>query len=87
MTDRVTVTVHYGVADVRLNRPDKLNALDLAMFEALVDAGDALAADAVRAGRGAVRRGPRLLRRPGLRRLPGDGRRRHRAAGGAGSGG
>ena len=39
-----------GVADVRLNRPDKMNALDHAMFEALVEAGDALAArPAVRA--------------------------------------
>ncbi|WP_141585929.1 crotonase/enoyl-CoA hydratase family protein [Actinomadura sp. WMMA1423] len=46
MTDRVTVNVHEGVADVRLNRPDKLNALDLATFEALARTGDALAADA-----------------------------------------
>ncbi|MDL4816194.1 crotonase/enoyl-CoA hydratase family protein [Actinomadura opuntiae] len=45
MTDRVTVHVHEGVADVRLNRPDKLNALDLATFEALAETGDALAAD------------------------------------------
>ncbi|MWA04041.1 crotonase/enoyl-CoA hydratase family protein [Actinomadura sp. LD22] len=44
MTDRVTVHVHEGVADVRLNRPDKLNALDIATFEALAEAGDALAA-------------------------------------------
>jgi len=43
---RVTVTVDGGVADVRLNRPDKLNALDPAMFDALVDAGERLAADA-----------------------------------------
>ncbi|GAA2438176.1 crotonase/enoyl-CoA hydratase family protein [Actinomadura vinacea] len=43
---RVTVSVDGdGVADVRLNRPDKLNALDMAMFEALADTGDALAAD------------------------------------------
>jgi enoyl-CoA hydratase/carnithine racemase len=45
MTDRVTVNVHEGVADVRLNRPDKLNALDMAMFDALAETGDALAAD------------------------------------------
>ena len=32
---RVTVTVEGGVADVRLNRPDKINALDPAMFSAL----------------------------------------------------
>ena len=45
MTDRVTVHVNEGVADVRLNRPDKLNALDIATFEALAETGDALAAD------------------------------------------
>lgn len=45
MTDRVTVNVREGVADVRLNRPDKLNALDMAMFEALAETGDAIAAD------------------------------------------
>ncbi|MFI0355836.1 crotonase/enoyl-CoA hydratase family protein [Actinomadura sp. 9N407] len=46
-TDRVTVRIDGdGVADVRLNRPDKLNALDLATFRALADTGDALAADA-----------------------------------------
>jgi enoyl-CoA hydratase/carnithine racemase len=42
---RVTVTVDAGVADVRLNRPEKLNALDPAMFDALVDAGTRLAGD------------------------------------------
>jgi enoyl-CoA hydratase/carnithine racemase len=36
----VTVTLDGGVADVRLNRPDKRNALDPAMFEALVTAGE-----------------------------------------------
>jgi enoyl-CoA hydratase/carnithine racemase len=44
-SERVTVEVVDGVADVRLNRPDKLNALDPAMFDALVAAGDRLAAD------------------------------------------
>jgi enoyl-CoA hydratase/carnithine racemase len=34
-----------GVADVRLNRPDKLNALDTEMFIGLVDASRSLAAD------------------------------------------
>ena len=34
-----------GVADVRLNRPEKLNALDAAMFEGLVETGRRLAAD------------------------------------------
>lgn len=31
-----------GVADVRLNRPDKMNALDQAMFDALVETGSSL---------------------------------------------
>src|SRR5262245_3380356 len=44
MSDRVVVSLgEDGVADVRLNRADKLNALDAEMFEALVEAGDALA--------------------------------------------
>ena len=41
-TERVTVTVTGGLADVRLNRPEKRNALDPAMFEALVTAGERL---------------------------------------------
>ena len=45
MTSRVTVTVDDGVADVRLNRPDKLNALDAAMFDAILRAGEQIAAD------------------------------------------
>ncbi|MEW6270634.1 MAG: crotonase/enoyl-CoA hydratase family protein [Thermodesulfobacteriota bacterium] len=45
MSDRVTVAIDGGVADVRMNRPDKLNALDQAMFEALVETGRALARD------------------------------------------
>jgi enoyl-CoA hydratase/carnithine racemase len=49
-SDRVTVAVVDGVADVRLNRPDKLNALDPAMFVAIAEAGAQVAADpAVRA--------------------------------------
>jgi len=40
--ERVTVTLIDGVADVRLNRPEKRNALDPAMFEALVAAGERL---------------------------------------------
>ena len=44
MSDRVVIALaEDGVADVRLNRPDKLNALDAEMFEALVAAGDGLA--------------------------------------------
>jgi enoyl-CoA hydratase/carnithine racemase len=46
MTERVTTTIDGGVADVRLDRPDKLNALDTDMFVALAETGARLAADA-----------------------------------------
>jgi enoyl-CoA hydratase/carnithine racemase len=42
---RVTVTIEDGVADVILNRPDKRNALDLAMFTGLVTEGERLTAE------------------------------------------
>jgi enoyl-CoA hydratase/carnithine racemase len=42
MEKRVEVTIEAGVADVRLVRSDKMNALDAAMFEALVAATDRL---------------------------------------------
>ena len=42
MNDRIQVTIDDGVADVRLVRADKMNALDPAMFEALVSTGDRL---------------------------------------------
>src|SRR5262245_61768406 len=42
MSDRVSITVDNGIADVRLNRPDKRNALDQAMFQGIVDAGEGL---------------------------------------------
>jgi len=42
MDKRVSVTISDGVADVRLVRADKMNALDAAMFEALVGATDRL---------------------------------------------
>ena len=45
MSDRVSFTIFDGVADVRLNRPEKRNAIDLAMFHALIDAGEALGVD------------------------------------------
>ena len=42
MSDRVTITIDAGIADVKMNRPDKRNALDPAMFTALADAGERL---------------------------------------------
>ena len=42
MNDRVTVTIEGGVADVRLVRTDKMNALDNAMFDALIETGEQL---------------------------------------------
>ena len=50
MAERVTISLDGGVADVRMNRPEKMNALDSAMFEGLVSAGRELAVNpAVRA--------------------------------------
>ena len=40
---RVTVEIDGGVADVRLNRGDKMNAMDGRMFAALVETADELA--------------------------------------------
>src|SRR5581483_5524501 len=45
MDDRVQVTITDGVADVRLVRADKMNALDAAMFDALVATATRLAAE------------------------------------------
>ena len=42
MDPRITIHVHGGIADVRLARPDKMNAIDDAMFDALVAAGERL---------------------------------------------
>ena len=50
MADRVRIDIENGVADVRLARPDKMNAIDVDMFRALAEAGKTVAADpAVRA--------------------------------------
>ena len=40
--DRVSITITDGIADVRLTRADKRNALDNAMFAAIADAGERL---------------------------------------------
>src|ERR1700741_4846082 len=42
MEQRVSISLSDGIADVRLVRSDKMNALDAAMFEALVAATDRL---------------------------------------------
>ncbi|HVT78927.1 MAG TPA: crotonase/enoyl-CoA hydratase family protein [Acidimicrobiales bacterium] len=42
---RVTVSIEDHVADVRFNRPDKINALDGEQFAAIVDAGEELKAN------------------------------------------
>ena len=42
MSDRVTISISDGIADVRFNRPEKRNALDGAQFQAIVDAGESL---------------------------------------------
>lgn len=42
MEERVSISISEGVADVRLVRADKMNALDQAMFEALVGATERL---------------------------------------------
>lgn len=45
MSDRVSIEISEGIADVRLNRPEKMNALDGAMFQALYEAGRSLTDD------------------------------------------
>lgn len=44
MNDRVSIKIENHVADVRLTRADKMNALDPAMFQAIIAAGEELAA-------------------------------------------
>ncbi len=44
MSDRVTVTIADGIADVRFNRADKRNALDGAQFAAIEQVGEELKA-------------------------------------------
>lgn len=43
MSDRISLRIADGVADVRLSRADKMNALDPAMFDALLGATQQLA--------------------------------------------
>ena len=44
MRDRISIDIADHIADVRLVRSDKMNALDPAMFDALAEAGDVLRA-------------------------------------------
>ena len=43
MSDIVTIDISSGIADVRLNRPEKYNALSGDMFNAIIAAGESLA--------------------------------------------
>ncbi len=43
MSDLVTIDTRGGIADVRLNRPEKYNALSRDMFQAIIEAGEHLA--------------------------------------------
>jgi enoyl-CoA hydratase/carnithine racemase len=45
MEQRVSISISQGIADVRLVRADKMNALDAAMFDALVAASARLATE------------------------------------------
>ncbi|WP_439134961.1 crotonase/enoyl-CoA hydratase family protein [Pseudomaricurvus sp.] len=44
-SELVSVSIHNHVADVRLNRADKMNALSMPMFEAINETGKRLAKD------------------------------------------
>ncbi|MCC6008116.1 MAG: crotonase/enoyl-CoA hydratase family protein [Rhodobacteraceae bacterium] len=46
MSDRVSITQQGGIAEVCLQRPAKLNAMDMEMFDALARAGETLAQQA-----------------------------------------
>ena len=45
MKERIAIDIKDGIADVRMIRADKMNALDDRMFDALIEAGGALAAN------------------------------------------
>jgi len=42
MTDKLKITINEHLAIVKLNRPDKMNALDIDLFEGLINAADEL---------------------------------------------
>jgi enoyl-CoA hydratase/carnithine racemase len=43
--ERVKIIKHGSITEVVLNRPDKMNALDIAMFNAIIDAGHQVSQD------------------------------------------
>ncbi|NQY03942.1 MAG: crotonase/enoyl-CoA hydratase family protein [Halieaceae bacterium] len=45
MKDRVSLSINDGIADVRLIRSDKMNALDEQMFDAIIEVGEQLRND------------------------------------------
>lgn len=45
MKDRISINIENGVADVRMIRTDKMNALDFKMIDALIEAGEVVAKD------------------------------------------
>jgi enoyl-CoA hydratase/carnithine racemase len=45
MSGLVTINIDNYIADVRLNRPDKYNALSPEMFQAIIEAGETLKGD------------------------------------------
>ena len=45
MEKLVTLEIKDYVASVRLNRPDKYNALSIDMFRAIIEAGETVKAD------------------------------------------
>jgi len=45
MSDVVSVTIADGIADVRLNRPEAMNAFNDDLFEGLIEVGQALRSD------------------------------------------
>lgn len=45
MSDVLTYRVENAIAQVILNRPEKMNALNMALFEAIVEVGEAIKAD------------------------------------------
>ena len=45
MSERLQISIENHVAEVRLNRPDKHNALDMEMFDELAAEGERLSAD------------------------------------------